>query len=140
MYIKGIEYICNYLMRIYKIYAGIGRYAHRITTREDVYAGLVNSSMICFMNLETGHLEITNIRLCYNTTDVINVDKCLIELNHDTHKFERMFIEMEDGLGLREVVDETNETVEEAATLIKVHGPCPAYIPITASTYVHANY
>ena len=39
----GMEFIHNYLLRIYKMYAGIGRYTKH-TTREDFYLGMINTS------------------------------------------------------------------------------------------------
>ena len=87
----GMEFIHNYLIRIYKMYAGIGRYAKH-TTKEDFYLGMINTSMACWMNLETGHLEFQNMRLCYNTSDVMNITYCRIELNHDTKVFVSMSI------------------------------------------------
>ena len=33
--------------------------------------------------METGHIEFKNMRMCYNTKDVIEVIYCVIELDHD---------------------------------------------------------
>ena len=74
------------------------------------------------MNMSTGHIEIHNMRVCYNKNDVIEVKYCLIELDHDKEEYVKMLIELDDGLGLREVVDENPETVEEAAAVIKIMG------------------
>ena len=72
--------------------------------------------------METGHIEFRNQRMCYNTKDVIEVKYCTIELDHDKQEFVRMMIEMEDGLGLREVKDDNPDTVEEPSAVMKIMG------------------
>ena len=83
----GAEYARNALVRTYKSYFDIGRFGCKITTRNDFYKAMVNSSMICWMNMESGHLEYTNVRFCYNGMDVIDMKYCRIELNHEVLLF-----------------------------------------------------
>ena len=79
----GLEYVWNVSLRIYQIYDRIGHFGCRITTRSDFYQAMINSSMICWMNLENGHLEFRNVRLGYNQTDIIDIPYCRIELDHE---------------------------------------------------------
>ena len=79
----GMEYVWNCLVRIYKLYEEVGRFACKITSRGDFYPAMINTSMICWMDFETGHIEFTNMRLIYNQTDVIFIPYCRIELDHE---------------------------------------------------------
>ena len=81
----GVEYARNSMIRIYKMYERVGRYGNRITSRHDFYQAMINTSMICWMNVESGHLEFTNMRLVYNQTDVIDIPYCSIELDHEVN-------------------------------------------------------
>ena len=73
------------MVRIYKMYERVGRFANRITSRHDFYQAMINTSMICWMNLDSGHLEFTKMRLVYNQTDVIDIPYCRIELDHEVN-------------------------------------------------------
>ena len=79
----GLEYVWNVALRIYKIYDRMGRFGCRITTRSEFYQAMINSSMICWMNLETGHLEFRNVRLAYKNDEIVDIPYCCIELDHE---------------------------------------------------------
>ena len=87
----GLEYVRNALTRIFKTYEEIGRFGNRITSRNDFYQAMINTSMICWMNLETGHIEFTNFKSVYNNTEIINIPYCRIELDHEvSHGFHQL--------------------------------------------------
>ena len=79
----GLEYARNGLERIFKMYEGIGRFGNRATTPSDFYQAMINTSMICWMNSDTGHIEFSNIESVYKNTDTIRIIQCRIELNHE---------------------------------------------------------
>ena len=74
----GLEYARNILGRVFKTYEEIGRFGNRITSRSDFYQAMINSSMICWMNLETGHIEFTNFKMVYSNTEIISIPYCRI--------------------------------------------------------------
>ena len=82
----GLEYVWNVALRIYKIYDRMGRFGCRITTRSEFYQAMINSSMICWMNLETGHLEFRNVRLAYKNDEIVDIPYCCIELDHEVNR------------------------------------------------------
>lgn len=127
----GPEYVRNYLVRIFKMYGRIEPYNRRITTHHDFYLAMINTSMICWMNLDSGHLEFTNMHLYYNGADTIDISYCRIELDHDAQKFVRMFIKTDGDNELCEVADQTAETCEEAAIIAMV------IISVYAHPHVH---
>ena len=82
----GLEYVWNVAVRIYKIYDRMGRFGRRLTTRSEFYQAMINSSMICWMNLETGHLEFRNVRLAYKNDEIVDIPYCCIELDHEVNR------------------------------------------------------
>lgn len=89
----GLEYPRNVFWRIFKLYARVGRMRHMKTTPHEFYMGMVNTSMVCYLNAETGHLEFRNLRLTYNETDVRDYKLIVIELDHKKLEFVRMIID-----------------------------------------------
>ena len=90
------------------------------------------------MNSETGHLEFHDMKLLSDDKSenggkkIPFIPYCRIELNHEKQEFIRMLIKLDDGLGLREVKDETPETCDEAAII--------ALIIVTAFTHSHIHF
>ena len=89
------------------------------------------------MNSQTGHLEFRDMKLMSDKPDkngskVPLVPYCRIELDHDKQEFVRMVIELDDGLGLREVKDDHPDTCDEAAVI--------ALIIVTAYTHSHIHF
>ena len=81
--ISGLEYVWNVLLRIYKIYEGVGRFGQRFPSRGDFYQAMINSSMICWMDLDSDHLEFRNLRMPYKQTETVDIPYCRIELDHE---------------------------------------------------------
>ena len=75
----GLEYVWNILLRIYMIYDRKGRFGRRVTLRSEFYKAMINSCMICWMDVDSGHLEFRNLRMPY----VQAVQYCRIELDHE---------------------------------------------------------
>ena len=91
------------------------------------------------MDSETGHLEFHDMKLMSDEHDENNENKkvpfvpyCRIELDHDKQEFVKMFIDLNDGLGIREVKDETSKTCDEAAVI--------ALIIVTVFTHSHIHF
>ena len=63
------------------IYDGKGRFGRRVTLRGEFYKAMINSSMICWMNVDSGHLEFRDLRMPYRQA----VQYCRIELDHEVN-------------------------------------------------------
>ena len=65
------------------MYDGRGRFGRRVTLQSEFYQAMINSSMICWMDLDSGHLEFNNLRMPYKQTELIDIPYCRIELDHE---------------------------------------------------------
>ena len=120
------------------MYARMGHYGSRSPTHKDFYSSVINTSFGTFIDAKSGHIEMRNQRCIYNQVDVINIKYLKVELDHRREEFVRMFIELEDGLGLREVVDDDNNieggkgnTIAEAAVI------CMLVAALSTHTQLH---
>ena len=52
MFSMAFEYICNGFVKSVMTYAKIGRFARQVTTAEDLYSMIINTSLICWLNSE----------------------------------------------------------------------------------------
>ena len=109
------------------MYARKGHFATRTATPKELYSFVINTSFSTWIHAKTGHVEMKNQRCVYNTMDVINVKYLRVELDHEREEFVRMFIELEDGLGMREVIDDdveggNNNSCAEATVICMVLG------------------
>ena len=108
------------------MFARVGRYGSRSPTPSELYSAVINTSMSTWINPTSGNVEMKNMRMVYNNKDVIDIKYLKIELDHERELFTRMFIELEDGLGLQEVVDvadiENGNTCGEAAVIFMIVG------------------
>ena len=108
------------------MYARVGHYGSRSPTPSEFYLAVINTSIATWINSKSGHIEMKNQKVVYNKTSNINIKYLRIELDHEKEVFVKMFIELEDGLGLREVVDddvENNEgTCSEAVVISTIVG------------------
>ena len=130
----GFEYRINTLVRIFKAYGHVGRFASRKTTREQFYNAMVNTSMICWMKYKTGHLVFENLRLPFQDTSVIDVKYIKIELDHVNKKFLRLTIVMKDDSLDEHIVgdeDKTGDNIEEAVVIAN------AVVSLYAHIHVH---
>ena len=117
------------------MYARIGHYGSRSPTPHEFYLAVINTSMATWIDAKSGHFEMKNQRVVYNRKDVINIKYLKVELDHEKEVFVRMFIELEDGLGLQEVVDDDVEhgnTCSEAAAIFMIVG--------ALSTHPHLHF
>ena len=125
--------------QIYRMYARRGHYGTRTPTHKELYSAMINTSFATWINAETGHVEMRNQRCVYNKVDVINIKYLKVELDHEREEFVRMFIELEDGLGLLEVVDDPDDDVEGNGNTIAEAGVI-CMIVGALSTHPHLHF
>ena len=56
-----------------------------MTLRNEFYKAMINSSMICWMDVYSGHLEFRELRMPYRQVEIIDVKYCRIELDHEVN-------------------------------------------------------
>ena len=69
------------MFRIYMMYDGVCQ----TTLRGEFYKAMINSSMICWMDVDSGHLEFRDLRMPYRQVEIIDVKYCRIELDHEVN-------------------------------------------------------
>ena len=118
MFSMAFEYICTGFVKSILTYAKIGRFATHVTTARDLYSMIINTSLICWLNTETGHLEFQDVSIVKLKHSKASISQLTVELDHDKGEVVRLLIRVDKTEELFEIKELDPRFCTEASAIL----------------------